>query len=176
MEIRKNLVSILCIKRDGEDMFLVFFIFWVVLNGKINGEIAAFGVVIALAVFLFCCKFLEYSVKKDIAVCKVSGLALCYVFLLLWEIIKANVGVMRFVYNEREEVEPCVVEMETPFEINCLNVILADSITLTPGTITVELTENKFTIHCLDQTMAEGMEDSSFVQLLRKIEREVKAC
>ena len=50
-------------------MFLVFFIFWVVLNGKINGEIAAFGVVIALAVFLFCCKFLEYSVKKDIAVC-----------------------------------------------------------------------------------------------------------
>ena len=144
-------------------MFLVFFIFWVVLNGKINGEIAAFGVVIALAVFLFCCKFLEYSVKKDIAVCKVSGLALCYVFLLLWEIIKANVGVMRFVYNEREEVEPCVVEMETPF-------------TLTPGTITVELTENKFTIHCLDQTMAEGMEDSSFVQLLRKIEREVKAC
>ena len=66
--------------------------------------------------------------------------------------------------------------METPFEINCLNVILADSITLTPGTITVELTENKFMIHCLDQTMAEGMEDSSFVQLLRKIEREVKAC
>ena len=83
---------------------------------------------------------------------------------------------MRFVYNEREEVEPCVVEMETPFEINCLNVILADSITLTPGTITVELTADKFTIHCLDQTMAEGMEDSSFVQLLRKIEREVKAC
>lgn len=69
-------------------MFLVFFIFWVVLNGKINGEIAAFGVVIALAVFLFCCKFLEYSVKKDIAVCKVSGLALCYVFLLLGKLSK----------------------------------------------------------------------------------------
>ena len=72
-------------------MFFVFFIFWVVLNGKINGEIAAFGVAIAFTVFLFCCKFLEYSVKKDIAVCKVSGLAVCYVFLLLWEIIKANV-------------------------------------------------------------------------------------
>ena len=42
-------------------MFLVFFIFWVVLNGKINGEIAAFGVVIALAVFLFCCKFLQFA-------------------------------------------------------------------------------------------------------------------
>ena len=176
MEIRKNLVSILCIKRGWRrHVFGIFYILGCV-EWQNKWEIAAFGVVIALAVFLFCCKFLEYSVKKDIAVCKVSGLALCYVFLLLWEIIKANVGVMRFVYNEREEVEPCVVEMETPFEINCLNVILADSITLTPGTITVELTENKFTIHCLDQTMAEGMEDSSFVQLLRKIEREVKAC
>lgn len=38
-------------------MFLVFFIFWVVLNGKINGEIAAFGVVIALAVFCFAVNF-----------------------------------------------------------------------------------------------------------------------
>ena len=171
MEIRKNLVSILCIKRGWRRH--VFGIFYILGCVEWQNKWGNCGIRCSDRA---CCIFLEYSVKKDIAVCKVSGLALCYVFLLLWEIIKANVGVMRFVYNEREEVEPCVVEMETPFEINCLNVILADSITLTPGTITVELTENKFTIHCLDQTMAEGMEDSSFVQLLRKIEREVKAC
>ncbi|MGN1205429.1 MAG: Na+/H+ antiporter subunit E [Eubacterium sp.] len=157
-------------------MFFVFFVFWIVLNGKINVEIAVTGAIIALGVFLFCCKFMEYSIKKDIVACKVIGLAICYVLLLIWEIVKANVGVMRFVYNQREDVEPCVIEMKAPFKINCLNVILADSITLTPGTITVELTGDRFTIHCLDQTMSEGMENSSFVRLLKKIEKEVKAC
>ena len=81
-------------------MFFVFLFFWIVLNGKITGEILGFGVVIALAIFLFSCKFLGYSIKKDIVACKVFGLAVCYVLLLIWEIVKANIGVMHFIYNE----------------------------------------------------------------------------
>ena len=157
-------------------MFFVFLFFWIVLNGKITGEILGFGVVIALAIFLFSCKFLGYSIKKDIVACKVFGLAVCYVLLLIWEIVKANIGVMHFIYNEKEVVEPCVVEMAAPFEIPCLNVILANSITLTPGTITVELLADRLTIHCLDTTMSVGLEESSFVRLLRKIEQGVKSC
>ncbi|MBQ8547563.1 MAG: Na+/H+ antiporter subunit E, partial [Lachnospiraceae bacterium] len=49
--------------------------------------------------------------------------------------------------------------------------VLANSITLTPGTITVELTEDEFKVHCLDKEMAEGIEDSVFVRLLLKMER-----
>ena len=46
----------------------------------------------------------------------------------------------------------------------------ANSITLTPGTITVSLTDNEYTVHCLDKELAEGISSSVFVKLLTKLE------
>ena len=52
--------------------------------------------------------------------------------------------------------------------------LLANSITLTPGTITVSVEDDRFCVHCLDKELAEGMEDSVFVKLLEEME-EVEA-
>ena len=52
---------------------------------------------------------------------------------------------------------------------------LANSITLTPGTITVSLEENRYVIHCLDKSFSEGLNESSFVRLLARME-EVALC
>ena len=48
--------------------------------------------------------------------------------------------------------------------------MLANSITLTPGTITVSLEGDTYCVHCLDKSMAEGIESSIFVQKLHRIE------
>ena len=48
--------------------------------------------------------------------------------------------------------------------------ILANSITLTPGTITVHVRDDLFMVHCLDRELAEGLEDSEFEQRLEKME------
>lgn len=157
-------------------MYIVFLLFWILLNGKCNVEILLFGIVISLAVYLFCWKFLGYSPKKDLAFARVFGYALLYLILLAAEIVKANAGVLREIYTEKTEVDPCVVHFTSPFESELLNVILADSITLTPGTITLELTGKEFTVHCLDRSMSEGLDDSSFVKLLKKIEKGVDTC
>ena len=50
--------------------------------------------------------------------------------------------------------------------------MLANSITLTPGTITVSLEDDTLLVHCLDKTLSEGMEDSEFVKMLEKLEGE----
>ena len=49
-------------------------------------------------------------------------------------------------------------------------VVLANSITLTPGTITVTLEGDEFVVHCLDKELADGIENSVFVALLRRME------
>ena len=151
-------------------MFLLFLLFWILLNGKLNLEIFLFGVCISLAVYLFCCRFLGYSPKKDLVFARISPYALGYAFLLVAEIVKANIGVLKEIYTEKTEVEPCVVEFTSPFESEVLNVILADSITLTPGTITVELSGRNSSVHCLDKSMSEDLDRSSFVTLLKKID------
>lgn len=151
-------------------MYLFFLLFWIILNGKLNLEIFLFGVFISLAVYLFCWKFLGYSPKKDLMFARISVYAIQYAFLLVAEIIKANIGVLKEIYTEKTEVEPCIIQFTSPFQSEILNVILADSITLTPGTITVELSGREFTVHCLDKSMSEGLDSSSFVNLLKKIE------
>ena len=63
---------------------------------------------------------------------------------------------------------------DTAFQTGLAKVLLANSITLTPGTITVSVEDDRFCVHCLDKELAEGMEDSVFVKLLEEME-EVEA-
>ena len=67
-----------------------------------------------------------------------------------------------------------IVKVHTNLKTETARVILANSITLTPGTITVSLTEQELLVHCLDKSLAEGMEDSEFVRLLEAMEGEGK--
>jgi multicomponent Na+:H+ antiporter subunit E len=48
--------------------------------------------------------------------------------------------------------------------------LLANAITLTPGTITVNIDGNHFAVHCLDKSIAVGMDSSSFVKVITKLE------
>mgnify|MGYP002513500138 CR=1 FL=1 len=48
---------------------------------------------------------------------------------------------------------------------------LANAITLTPGTITVLLEDDVYTVHCLDESLAEGMNESVFVKMIEEIEK-----
>lgn len=151
-------------------MFLLLLLIWFVFNGRITPEISILGIILCACIYLFMCRFMNYSVKKDMALVKKSVLFLYYIGVLIVEIAKANMQVMHLVLTDREIVEPVIVTYRTRLKTNLGRVILANSITLTPGTITVSLDGDRLVIHCLDRTMAEGMEDTVFEKLLEKME------
>ena len=93
-----------------------------------------------------------------------------YILTLIWEILKANITVFRMIYSAEYELEPAVVHFRTNLHSTLARVLLANSITLTPVTITVSLTDNEYTVHCLDKELAEGISSSVFVKLLTKLE------
>ena len=152
-------------------MFFIFFLIWIIFNGQFTLEIAAFGVVIAGLMYLFICKFLNYHPKTDLLLCKKFFLVLQYVFVLITEIIKANFAVIKMIMSSRYEIEPAIVRFKTDLKSTPARVLLANSITLTPGTITVSLEEDEYVVHCLDKELAEGINSSVFVTLLRRLER-----
>jgi len=154
-------------------MFILFFLAWIIFNGNITLEIVVFGVVIAAAMFAFMCKFMDYSIKKEANVYKKSIWFLVYVVILLREIIKANLAIIPRILTVEEEMEPCIVTFKTSLKSDFTRMLLANSITLTPGTITVGLKGDEYTIHCLDTSLAEGLEDSDFEKALRKLDEEV---
>lgn len=151
-------------------MFLLFFFVWIVFNGRITVEIVMFGVAIAALLFAFVCKFMDYSLQKEKRLYKNILFGMKYVYVLLKEIVKANIAVGHLVLTQREEVEPVIVTFHSSLRSETSRVVLANSITLTPGTITVSLEENKFTVHCLDKSLADGIEDSVFVKMLQELE------
>ena len=151
-------------------MFVVFFVLWVVFNGKLNAEIAVFGVILSTLVYLFSCKFLNYSFEKDKKLLGLIPAAVKYLWLLIREIVKSNLGLVRVVYSRRIEIKPQLVTFRTPLK-GAFKSILADCITVTPGTISVLSEDDRLTVHALDASFAEGIEDTDFQKQLLEMQK-----
>ena len=151
-------------------MLLLFFLAWVVFNGRLTLEIVLFGVAIAGAVFAFVCKFMDHSLRRELRFYRLIPGFAQYLYHLVREILAANLAVSKLILTRRERLEPVIVHVHTDLRTETARVVLANSITLTPGTITVSLTDDDLLVHCLDRSLSEGMEDSIFVRLLRKME------
>lgn len=151
-------------------MFIALFLFWLVFNGRFTVEIAVFGLILSAAILWFMCKFMDYSLEKDFRIVKKSLWMIKYVLILIIEIAKANVGVLKILLSVRYEKEPVLVSFHTDLKSRVARVILANSITLTPGTITVNLIDDYYEVHCLDKSLAAGLDSSVFVKQLKKFE------
>lgn len=151
-------------------MYILLLCIWYIFNGKITLQITAFGLVIAGAVYLFMCKYMNFSIRKDMLFCRKLVWAVQYAAILVWEIVKANLSAIHLITSYKVEIEPAIVHFKTHLKTRTARLILANSITLTPGTITISLQEDEFEVHCLDKELAVGMDSSVFVSLLEKLE------
>lgn len=152
-------------------MFILFFLLWVIFNGNCTLEICIFGIVISAVLFAFICRFMDYSPKKEVLFYKKAFLFIRYSFVLVKEIVKANFDVIHMILSQKEEIQPKLVTFRSDLKTATGKAFLANAITLTPGTITVSLEQDQYTVHCLDESLAEGMNDSVFVEYIKKLEK-----
>lgn len=150
--------------------YAIFFCLWLVFNGKVTLEIVLFGLGISAFICLFSWKALGYSFKYDKFIIKNLGRIFKYVFVTLWEIIKANFGVLAFLFTSKKKIEPRLVYFKSDLKTDIAKTVLSNSITITPGTILCDVDEDIYIVHALDVSMSEGMDDSTFVHQLRKME------
>ncbi|MBQ7169514.1 MAG: Na+/H+ antiporter subunit E [Synergistaceae bacterium] len=154
-------------------MSLVYFLLWLIFNGRITFEIVVIGALISFMLDLFIRKVLRLNltVSNLIMAAKILPDIVLYVIVLLVEIVRANFSITRLVLSPRIEVEPCLVKFRTPLKTEAARVALANSITLTPGTITVSLDGDNLLVHALNRKLADGLEGSVFERLLARMER-----
>lgn len=151
-------------------MFVIFFVLWVIFNASFTLEIAIFGVIISALLLLFCVKFADYSMHKEKRLYAGIFKIIKYVIKLVIEVIKSNFAVMHLIRTQKEEIKPMLVEFDLPLTEDTTQALMANTITLTPGTITVELENGRYLVHCLDEDFAEGIETSDFVELIKSME------
>ncbi len=152
----------------GALMPVLFLILWLLLNGKVTLEILLFGIGISLVLYLFLVFALGWSLRREALFWRALPCFLLYLLNLVRETAVAAATVARLALTPSKQPEPVLVEFHSGLETNWQNVLLANSITLTPGTITVFQEGDHFLIHSLRTEYAEGIEACSFIRLLRR--------
>ena len=151
-------------------MYLLIFVLWLIFNGKITPEILLFGLAITAALGLAAKLLLGYGPKKELRLYRVLPLFLLYLLVLLWEVLKANLYVIGLILRGKRALDPTLIRLRVDLKTDFGRFILANSITLTPGTLTVESRGDVLTIHCLHPSLLENTESGVFVRLLRRME------
>ena len=82
---------------------------------------------------------------------------MAYVPWLFYSIVKANIDVALLILNPRLPVAPALLQFRTNLKRNISQVTLANSITLTPGTVTIDLKEGRYLVHALEPKLAESL-------------------
>lgn len=150
-------------------MFILCLLLWILFNGRFTAEIFLFGVVISAAVYAVSCTLLGFSFEKDKALMRRIPGILKMALIFLREMLKSNLAVTKMVWSGRK-LSPCYKTFEAHLRTRAARVVLADCITLTPGTITGTLEGDTLTMHCIDVSMADGSEEAAFIRQLQKIE------
>lgn len=134
--------------------FITLFLFWVLLSGYFTAFLLAAGVGSSLAVVLL---------ARRMGVLDSEGhpitmlpRALAYTAWLVWEIVKSAWVVSRIILDPKLPISPTMVRFKPTQRTPVGLVTHANSITLTPGTITMQATPGQFLVHSLTREGAEG--------------------
>ena len=140
--------------------FILCMAFWMLITWSIKPQELAAGAVVSLAVALFSARFFIHEKSFWLAnPVKFFGL-IAYLFIFLWELIKANVDVAKRVFGGCKNINPGIVKISVDVESDYGRSMLANSITLTPGTITMDTVEEDgkayYYIHWIDVSAESG--------------------
>ena len=131
------------------NLWLTLLLIWVIANGTLAVDTLITGVVVCAAIALAFASFARvYSVIRWSP--KVIIYYLMYFGVFLVELTKANLNVMRLVFSPRIAIEPGIVEIKTSLKSPIGRLALANSITLTPGTLVVDIKDDSLFIHWIN--------------------------
>lgn len=152
-------------------MFLLLFVLWWVFSGPLTVEIILVGFFLALILEFATVKILDYRFTVDLSAAVHTALWARYFRVLVMEIIKCCLSVLSLIWSPQLEVKPMLRRFRSRVIGEGNMVVLANSITLTPGTITVDVQPNHYVVHALDAKYMEGIEQSDFVKILEEMEK-----
>jgi len=130
-------------------LFVLFLaLFWVLLTSPDRQELIAGVAVILLLMLIFFRQLAVFGEYK--LTLKSIFYSIIYIFVFLFALIRSNLDVAFRVLNPKLPINPGIVKVKTSLKSRTGRLVLANSITLTPGTLTVETRGDYFYIHWID--------------------------
>jgi len=142
---------------------------WLILTWSLDPQEVAAGVVVSLVVAAIARGSVRSVTGCPGSIARRAAWLLAYIPYLLRAIVAANIDVARRVVNPALPIRPGIVKVRTNLQSPLGRLFLTSSITLTPGTLTVETSGQELYIHWID-VEADGIEEAS-ERIVRGFER-----
>lgn len=132
--------------RDFTMLFAGLFLFWLLLNASLATDIIAVGLIASLLIALLFGRSLSVFAEFR-ATPRAFATAVVYIVYFIKELVKSNLRLAAIVLSPSLPLKPGIVKVRTKLKSRMGRLLLANSITLTPGTLTVELDGEWLYIH-----------------------------
>ncbi|MFW6279282.1 MAG: Na+/H+ antiporter subunit E [Bacillota bacterium] len=165
-------INRIIMRRIRPRIVIVLMIFWVVLTGEFSLGYLLTGLVLSMFITLFWGGFLLPPAPGK-ALLMHPGLIITifkYFRDFIIELVQASWDVARIVLQPELPIEPVFVEYDLELDQTINRVLLANSITLTPGTLSVFLSHEHIVVHALTEEAARGVVDWEMQKYLEKFE------
>jgi multicomponent Na+:H+ antiporter subunit E len=157
--------------------FALLLAFWLLLSGEWRPLFVAMGVVSSALVTMLTYPLLRESLSSDGPApgrrLVRAGWGIVFVAWLLWRIVVASAQVANFALRPSLPFQPRFVRFTTKMRRPLSRVVLANSITLVPGTLTVRLDGDGYLVHCLIPGATDDLESARMQNLIGRFTGEV---
>jgi len=147
-------------------VFTILFIVWMIFSGHFDPRHLGLGVACAALVATLSSDLLLPARAR--AQVSIGWRFLVYVPWLLWQVVLANLHVIRLIFRPAE-IRSQVVRFKTSLPGDVAKVALGTSITLTPGTVTMDIDGDEFFVHALSDKAAEDLKSGAMERRVAKI-------
>lgn len=127
-------------------VFILSIVFWLLLTFRLTIPNLIVGSIASLICSVIFAKYYFHNVSKFLQPYRYYWF-LVYLFIFIWACIKANFDVAYRVISPSMPIKPAIVKIKTTLKSEFAKTLLANSITMTPGTITVDIIDDEFYIH-----------------------------
>ena len=154
-------------------LFAHLMLVWLVLSGHFETTLVAYGVLSAVLVVAL---MAHLRILDSEALPAYLGIRpFLYLPWLFKEIVLSNIAVARVILDPRLPIRPRVLRVRASQRSDVAQVIYANSITLTPGTVTLDVRNGEFLVHALTDESAEGLLTGEMDRRVAWLEGEAEA-
>ena len=137
--------------------FLLLFALWILLSGRFDTFHLTLGVMCSLLIAWISYDLLFANIRVGDYLLVVRRF-LAYIPWLIYQIVMSNIHVAALALNPKLPIDPQIIRFTVKLETDISWVTLANSITLTPGTITMDIMNGEFYVHALSKKVAEDLD------------------
>ena len=154
-------------------IFLILLVTWTLFSGQLDWFHLTLGVISAGFVTWISGDLLFDDRESNLTTRLKQGCRMAsYLLWLLWQVVLSNIHLVRLAFGNQKDIQPSIVCFQTALKSDFEKFMLANSITLTPGTITIKIDGDRFCVHAISEKTALSLTDPTMENRIAGIFRD----